>query len=120
MRARAHVGESCRIRSTSKRTGDDDGAASSTTALTLGFHTRLSNIHGCVASLRAFRDECPLLWRTSPSNSDSEESSDSDQNDEDSGDENTGFKESKEGDAESERIRASQNFFAPSDVPARL
>ena len=37
-----------------------------------------------------------------PSNSDSEESSDSDQNDEDSGDENTGFKESKEGDAESE------------------
>ena len=101
--ARAHMWENrVESRSTSKRTGDDDGAASSTTALTLGFHTRLSNIHGCVASLRAFRDECPLLWRTSPSNSDSEESSDSDQNDEDSGDENTGFKESKEGDAESE------------------
>jgi len=32
--------------------------------LTHGFHTRLSNVHACVASLRALRADCPLLWRT--------------------------------------------------------
>lgn len=31
--------------------------------LTHGFHTRLSNVHACVASLRALRADCPLLWR---------------------------------------------------------
>ena len=99
-------------RSTSKRTGDDDGGGIvDDCAHSWVPHSSGATYTGCVASLRAFRDECPLLWRTSPSNSDSEESSDSDQNDEDSGDENTGFKESKEGDV-SQRIRASQNFRA--------
>lgn len=32
-------------------------------ALTFGFQTRLSNIHACVASLHALREDCPLLWR---------------------------------------------------------
>ena len=34
-----------------------------TATLSCGFHTRLSNIHACVASLRALREDCPLLWR---------------------------------------------------------
>jgi hypothetical protein len=36
--------------------------------LTFGFQTRLSNIHACVASLRALREDCPLLWRASSAN----------------------------------------------------
>ena len=34
-----------------------------TATLSCGFYTRLSNIHACVASLRALREDCPLLWR---------------------------------------------------------
>ena len=40
-----------------------DSEAGDAATLTLGFHTRLSNIHACVSSLRAFREDCPLLWQ---------------------------------------------------------
>lgn len=32
-------------------------------ALSFGFQTRLSNIHACVESLRALREDCPMLWQ---------------------------------------------------------
>lgn len=42
---------------------DATGLLAGAALLTRGFHTRLSNIHACLSSLRAFREDCPLLWR---------------------------------------------------------
>ena len=46
--------------------------------LTHGFHTRLSNIHACVASLRALREDCPEIWRASDEDDGAADDTDSD------------------------------------------
>ena len=42
----------------------DATVAADAALLSRGFHTRLSNIHACVSSLRAFREDCAVLWRS--------------------------------------------------------
>ena len=52
-----------RLRDRREDTSLDATVAADAALLTRGFHTRLSNIHACVSSLRAFREDCPILWR---------------------------------------------------------
>ena len=52
-----------RLRDRQEDTGLHATVAADAALLTRGFHTRLSNIHACVSSLRAFREDCPVLWR---------------------------------------------------------
>ena len=53
-----------RLRDRRKDGGLDATVAADAALLSRGFHTRLSNIHACVSSLRAFREDCAVLWRS--------------------------------------------------------
>jgi hypothetical protein len=62
-----------------------DSDAGDAAMLTRQFHTRLSNVHACVSSLRAFREDCPLLWQKdtlSGSGVDEDDDTDEDTDDE--------------------------------------
>lgn len=94
-----------------KSDGADDiptkGAPSA--MLTHGFHTRLSNIHACVASLRALREDCPEIWRASDEDDgaadDTDSDSDADGEMEEPKERNGTFRETVEGAEKAESAR---------------
>lgn len=110
--ARARLWENCGVVTRpTKSDGADEisakGAPSAT--LTRGFHTRLSNIHACVASLRALREDCPEIWRASDEDDaavdDTDSDSDADGEMEQPKERNGTFRENVEGAEKAENAR---------------